>query len=331
MKSLLGHWLSFILLGAAALRASEGPATPAASAAPADSAPAASSATPAKAPEGIPSIFTCGDSTVRNNGQALGWGTAIEAFIDPAKATVKNVAHGGTSSLTYFNGDWPAVLPQIKPGDYVLLVFGINDGGLATPPGLDDDLHTRTDPRTKQESQAHTYGWYMSTMASDALAKGAHVVLLTVTARNIWTNPKATFKDADIVAQADDYDPAEDKIDHKNWGKYPEWTKAVGAKLHVPVVDLTNIETLALEKMGREAAKTNYLDHNHTTPAGAEVVAKAVVSGLRALKNSPFNALLSAKGKMVELADPKYVANNLADDHPPVIAKPGDVKPAAAK
>src|SRR5476649_400014 len=81
-----------------------------------------------------PSIFVCGDSTAKNSGNGkngspvAGWGTPIAGFFDPEKTIVKNVGHAGKSSLTYYNGDWPNVLPQIKAGDYVLLVFGINDG-----------------------------------------------------------------------------------------------------------------------------------------------------------------------------------------------------------
>ncbi len=273
--------------------------------------PAAAATSADAAPATVPSIFVCGDSTARNTGPgAQGWGTAIAAYFDPAKATIKNVAHAGTSSLTYYNGDWPNVLPQIKVGDYVLIVFGINDGGLATPGGFDDDLHERTDARSRQTSSAHTYGWYMSKMATDAQAKDAHVYLLTVTARDIWTNPKATFKDAAIISQQEGYTTAEDKIDRANWGKYPEWTKAVGTKFHLPVLDLTSLEGDQYDKIGREKIMVNYLDHNHTTPAGADLVAKIIVSGLKAFKSSPFTAMLSTEGQTIETADAKYVANN---------------------
>jgi len=299
------------------------------------SAPANTTATPAApttatASAKIPGIFVCGDSTAKNNGKgAQGWGTAIDAYIDPGKAKVNNVAHAGTSSHTYYDGDWPKVLPQIKSGDYVLIVFGINDGGLRTPPGLDDDTHEVTNARTQQVESVHTYGWYMSKMATDAQAKGAHVYLLTVTARDIWTNPKAVFRDATITSQEDGYTTAEDKVDRANWGRYPQWTKDVGAKLHLPVLDLTNIQAEKMEKMGREAVMANYLDHNHTTPAGADIVASCVVSGLKAFKNSPFTALLSQKGKDLQATDAKYVTDNLASaDVAP--AKTTDAKPATA-
>lgn len=279
---------------------------------------------------GLPTIFVVGDSTAKNNaGGAQGWGTAIEAYIDPAKAVVNNVAHAGQSSRTYYNlaSDWPRALPLIKAGDYVLLVFGINDG--STPDGLGDEVKQTTNPRTGQVEDTHTYGWYMSKMAVDAEAKGAQVYLLTVTTRNIWTNPKAKFRDATIVSQDDGYNPAEDKIERGTGnGKYTQWTKDVGAKLHVPVLDLTNLEADHYEKLGREKVMVNYLDHNHTKPAGADMVASYIISGLKAFKSSPFTAMLSEKGKAVETADAKYVSDNAVPTAP---AKTTDTSTPAVK
>ncbi len=313
------RWIipAFLMLSLALARGAETTPPPPASSVP------ASSADTDKTPATLPSIFVCGDSTAKNTGRgAEGWGTAIAAYFDPAKVTVKNVAHAGTSSRTYYDGDWPKVLPQIQKGDYVLIVFGINDGGLHTPPGLGDEV---------SDQGWHTYGWYMSKMATDSLAKGAHVYLLTVTARDIWTNPKATFKDATIVNQQDGYDPTQDRLDHANWGKYPEWTKQVGEKLHLPVLDLTPLESDTYDKLGREKVMVNYLDHNHTNPAGADIVARIIVSGLKAFKNSPFDAMLSDKGKAVEVAEMKYVFENSPDEKSTDAAKPADTaKPAAS-
>lgn len=258
---------------------------------------------PVPATAAKPVLFVCGDSTSKSPLPIQGWGTPIADYFDPAKLTINNVGHAGTSSHTYYNGDWPKVLPQIKAGDYVLEVFGINDG--STPNGLGDEVNAQG---------VHTYGWYMSKMAADALAKGAHVILLTVTTRNIWTNSKATFKDATVVSQEPGYNPAEDKIERGTAnGRYTQWTKDVGKLLHVPVLDLTNLCADKYEKMGREKVMVNYKDHNHTFPAGADIVAASIVSGLKAFKNSPFVALLSDKGKAVETADVKYVSDNLPE------------------
>lgn len=276
----------------------------------------------------VPTIFVLGDSTAHNtakgkNGeQCAGWGTPLADYFDPAKAVVSNVAHAGTSSRTYYNnpGDWPRVIPQIKSGDFVLLVFGINDGGPPTKPndrgsipGTGDETVELKKPDGSVET-AHTYGWYMSTMANAARDKGAHVYLLTVTTRNIWTNPKVKFNDATPVGSLPaDYNAKDDRIERGTLnGKYTQWTKDVGAKLHLPVFDLTNFCADKYEKMGREAVNALYSDHNHTYVPGADIVAAAVVSGLKAFPNSPFAPLLSAKGQAVAPAAASYVSANRA-------------------
>jgi lysophospholipase L1-like esterase len=196
-----------------------------------------------------PTIFVCGDSTAKNNGAGrdgtpmVGWGTPIAAFFDPAKATVSNVGHAGKSSLTYYTGDWPAVLPKIKSGDYILLVFGINDGG--TPQGLGDEVNGQG---------THTYGWYMSKMATDAQEKGAHTYFLTVTTRNIWTNsnPGVKYKDANPLAPLPaDYDPKLDKIERGTAnGRMTQTTKDVAKKLSLPVFDPHQLLRRPLRKDG---------------------------------------------------------------------------------
>jgi lysophospholipase L1-like esterase len=259
---------------------------------------------------GKPSIFVCGDSTAKNSGNGkngepvAGWGTLIAGFFDPAKVVIRNVGHAGTSSRTYYEGDWPTVLPQVRSGDFVLLVFGINDG--STPPGLGDEVITQNN------KPVHTYGWYMSKMATDAREKGAHVYLLTVTTRNVWSNPKVRFTDAtpDGPLPAD-YDPREDRIERGTGnGRFTQWTKDVGRTLHAPVFDLTNFCADKYEAMGRESVNRFYSDHNHTYLPGAEFVASSIVSGLKAFTASPFIPLLSAKGKAVETAASRYVSEN---------------------
>jgi lysophospholipase L1-like esterase len=290
-----------------------------------------------------PTIFVVGDSTAHNDGlnrrgqQMRGWGTPLANYFDPAKATVANVAHAGQSSRTYYRipNDWPRVLPLIKAGDYVLLVFGINDGGpprfiqdRGSIPGLGDETVTvgnrpprataaGATPRPQDPAQpptevVHTYGWYMSAMANEATAKGAHVYLLTVTVRNIWTNPKVTYRDGTPTAPLPaDYRPQDDRIERGTLhGQYTAWTKELGQRLHLPVLDLTNLCADLYERMGREAVNANYSDHNHTFEHGADIVAASVVAGLKAFPDSPFEPLLSAKGRAVAPAAARYVSVN---------------------
>jgi hypothetical protein len=186
----------------------------------------------------------------------------------------------------------------------VLLVFGINDG--TTPPGLGDETVVRNN------QPAHTYGWYMSKMSTGAREKGARVYLLTVTTRNIWSNPKAKFNDATPVGPLPaDYDPKQDRIERGTGnGRFTQWTKDIGQKLHLPVFDLTSFCADKYEAMEREEVTKLYSDHNHTYLRGAEFVATRIVSGLKAFKDSPFIPLLSEKGRGIETAAAKYVSDN---------------------
>lgn len=257
-----------------------------------------------------PAIFVCGDSTAKNHGpgrngeQMVGWGTPLSNYFNLDRVTINNVGHAGKSSFTYYTGDWPGVLPQIHSNDFVLLVFGINDGG--TPPGLGDETVTRNG------QPVHTYGWYMGKMATDARDKGAHVYLLTVTTRNIWSNPKLKYVDGTPAGPLpSDYDPKDDKIERGTAsGKFTQWTKDVGAKLNLPVLDLTNLLADKYEAIGREEVNKLYSDHNHTYADGAKIVAASIVSGLKAFPDSPFIPLLSTEGQAIVPADPKYILPN---------------------
>lgn len=287
---------------------------------------AAASLVAADTSAAIPSLFILGDSTARNtdkgkNGQPLaGWGTPLANYFDGAKVTVRNVAHAGQSSRTFFNhpDDWPKVLPQIKAGDFVLIDFGINDGGppymyssRGSLPGIDGETKDLPRPDGTTET-AHTFGWYMATMAKLAGDQGAHVYFLTVTTRNIWTNPKAEFKDATPVGPLPaDYNPKDDRIERGTAnGQFTQWTKTLGRKMGIPVLDLTNLCADKYEKLGREAVNALFSDHNHTYEAGADVVAATIISGLKAFPSSPFVPLLSAKGAAVLPAAAKYVETN---------------------
>jgi lysophospholipase L1-like esterase len=91
-----------------------------------------------------PTIFTIGDSTVKNgkgdgaNGQ-WGWGDPFQQYFDTTKVMVKNRALGGTSSRTFqTKGLWNEVLKELKKGDFVLMQFGHNDGG-----AINDTLRAR--------------------------------------------------------------------------------------------------------------------------------------------------------------------------------------------
>jgi len=88
-----------------------------------------------KIDQNLPTVFFIGDSTVKNGrddgaGGLWGWGNPIVASFDLKRINVQNRALEGRSSRTFITeGLWDKVLADMKPGDFVLIQFGHNDGG----------------------------------------------------------------------------------------------------------------------------------------------------------------------------------------------------------
>lgn len=223
----------------------------------------------------LPTVFIVGDSTARN-GADLGWGDHFAHFFDTSRINVANRARAGRSSRTYINeGLWAKTLSEMKPGDFLLLQMGHNDGGdlggakpRGTLKGVGDetqDVPQTTGPLSGQTETVHTYGWYMRKMIDEAKARGVHPMILTVTVRNIWT-PGAD---------------GEPHIEH-DMG-YSPFIHQIADGEHIPVIDMAALEADRLEALGQEKTAALFpKDHTHTSSEGAEANAKDVASAVRA-------------------------------------------------
>jgi len=130
----------------------------------------------------LPTLFLIGDSTVKNSWDKgsdglWGWGKPLESYFDRSRINVENQALGGTSSRSYImQGHWERVLALVKPGDYVMMQFGHNDGGgAANGRGSlrgNGDATQEVSNREVYET-VHTYGWYIRKYVADTNAKGA--------------------------------------------------------------------------------------------------------------------------------------------------------------
>ena len=234
-------------------------------------APAASNAaTTNGAPPG-PRLFLIGDSTVRNGTRGqVGWGDPLAGLFDPARITVLNRALGGRSSRTYLNeGLWEKVRAELRPGDFVLMQFGHNDGGplddaraRASLKGDGDDWQIVTNRASGRVETVHSYGWYLRKYITDAKARGASPIVLSPVPRKIWQG--------DRIARAS--------------GDYGKWAAAAAAATAVPFVDLNDRIARKYEELGREKVDKLFADeHTHTTPEGAALNAACVVEGVKAL------------------------------------------------
>src|SRR6476646_636145 len=121
-------------------------------------------------------LFIIGDSTVKNSTEGLqGWGDPIADYFDHARLRVVNRARGGRSSRTFqTEGLWDQVLKELKPGDFVLIQFGHNDGapiddekGRGSLPGLGYEFKYFDNPTTNKTESIHTFGWYMRKYIAD--------------------------------------------------------------------------------------------------------------------------------------------------------------------
>src|SRR6266446_6682121 len=234
-------------------------------------------------------LFVVGDSTANNNANgAQGWGDPFIDYFDAEKINVLTRARGGRSSRTFITeGLWDKVLSEMKKGDFVLIQFGHNDAGAINDatrargslPGLGEETQEIDNLLTKKHEVVHTYGWYLRKMIADTKAKGASPIVLSLTVRNIW-------KEGHV---------------ERGPGKFGQWAAEVAKSQQVTFIDVTKLIADRYEELGEEKVKELFAtDHTHTSPAGAELNASFVVTGLKMLKDKPLDRYLSAKGKAGE-------------------------------
>lgn len=221
-----------------------------------------------------PALHTIGDSTVRNsNKETWGWGTPIASLFDTTKIHVENNAMAGRSTRTFLSeGRWDKVLETLKPGDFVTMQFGHNDG--STPDttkagrrgvlkGTGEETKVLTWPDGKVET-VHTYGWYIRKFVRETKAKGAIPIVISMIPRNEFKNGK--------VLRAD-----------QNFGK---WAADVAKEENAFFVDLNKITADKYDAMGAEKVKAFFPgDHTHTNLEGAKINAESVVEGIKELKD----------------------------------------------
>jgi rhamnogalacturonan acetylesterase len=213
----------------------------------------------------------------------MGWGDTIKAWFDSSRITITNRALGGRSSRSYLTeGLWGKVLTDLKPGDFVLMQFGHNDGGAlddakarASLKGNGDESRAVTNKVTGAVETVHSYGWYLRKYIAEAKAKGATPIVLSLVPRKIW-------KDGKVARATKDY---------------TRWAAEAARAEGVPFVDLNDIVARHYEELGQDKVNALFADeHTHTNPEGAKLNAQSVVEGLRALKDCPLAKYLVTQG-----------------------------------
>ena len=175
-------------------------------------------------------LFLAGDSTMCDYDPAtrapqMGWGTALAALVKPG-VKVSNLAVGGKSSKSFLTDKrWDRILSSAKPGDFVVIQFGHNDGH----PGA-KNLYRRTSPDT-------TFKLYLKICIAEAKANGLIPVLCTRTA---WCR----FKDG--------------RINESGYG-YVTAARETARETGCDFVDLNAFAHERLAAMGEAEAKKLYM------------------------------------------------------------------------
>ena len=185
-----------------------------------------------------------------------GWGEFLGNYFS-SNVKILNLAISGRSTKTFIErGDWDKLL-KAKP-DYILMTLGAND----TPP-------------KKQSTDIPTYKKNLKRFAADAKAIGAKMIFVTI------NQALARSKDNKIVFPA-----------HGPYVKgrvpYCQAMREVAKELNLPCLELAENQRKIYEAMGeKEAAPlyclraTGLMDASHTSKAGAELVAKIIITELR--------------------------------------------------
>jgi len=219
---------------------------------------------PAAAPEApIVTIHLAGDSTMAEKlpekRPETGWGEKLPVHFDPARVQVRNHAKNGRSTRTFIEeGRWQVLLDALRPGDYVFIQFGHNDGSIEkkdryTPPA--------------------DYRANLARFVTDVRARDAFPVLFTPVARR-WFDGAGQLQDSH--------------------GVYPGLVRELAAAQAVPLVDMQASSAALLRQLGEQPSRALFLwvpagdvnypnglqDNTHFSPKGAEVMAGLAVDGL---------------------------------------------------
>jgi rhamnogalacturonan acetylesterase len=226
----------------------------------------------------LPTIFIVGDSTA-SNGPNLGWGDHLANYFDLTRINVANRAHAGRSSRSYMvEGAWDKVLAELKPGDYVMLQWGQNDGGdlggekprgdLRGDGDATQDVLQSVGVLAGKVETVHTYGWYNRKYVADAEAKGATPMFLSETIHNSWKPDAAGTLH---VAPEMRFGPVMWKIAQED---------------HLAFIDMAPVEAARMESVGKDKTSLWFpIDYVHTSPEGAELNAQSAMIALEIAKS----------------------------------------------
>ncbi|MFB7511911.1 MULTISPECIES: rhamnogalacturonan acetylesterase [unclassified Streptomyces] len=204
---------------------------------------------------GTRTLFVAGDSTAAQKyadaAPETGWGMALPFFLH-RELTVANHAVNGRSTKSFLDeGRLDALLPELRPGDVLLVQFGHNDSKVADP--------------TRYAAPWTAYRDNLRVFVEAARSRGALPVLATPVERRRF---------------------AADGTALRTHGDYPAAMRATALEADVPLLDIEALSLALWQRLGPEATKTYFnwtateQDNTHFNPPGAIEVARLVAAEL---------------------------------------------------
>jgi lysophospholipase L1-like esterase len=235
----------------------------------------------------LPTLIIAGDSTANKGSDAWhrGWAAVVVDYFDTDKVNVVNRARGGRSCRSFVReGLWDQLVAAVKPGDFVMIQFGHNDGGDINNangrpdlPGIGEDTQTVQRPDGTSEI-VHTFGWYIRKFIKDVQAKGGTPVVMATTPYNRWNNDIFVYE----------------------FGRMSEWARQVAEQEKVLFLNHTELICNRYTQLGEETVKDFFpADHLHTSTLGGIVNAEMFVAGVKALDIKVLVDSLNEKGKAI--------------------------------
>ncbi len=230
-----------------------------------------------------PTLYLVGDSTMAKGGggsgtngisfpvyasvllanNISGWGVYLP--YSTKNINVVNSAVAGRSARSYTDeGKFDALISKVVSGDYVVIEFGHNDGGslTTTDNGRTDCFGSGTETCTTPAGLiVQTYVTYLTNAAKSLIAKGAKVIISSPTPNNVCEGTTCSYTPSRFTA----------------------YCKQVVTNAGSSSSFVDHGQYLANEyiRLGKTAVDKFYpVDHTHTSPEGANVVAATFVKGV---------------------------------------------------
>ena len=213
-----------------------------------------------------PAVYVASDSTAQSYNASYapqqGWGNYLQNYFDDSVSVINRSIAGRSSKSFYDNGRLATILDEIKPGDYLLIDFGINDGDSSKSERYAPVCGNADNPANG------SFEYYMTFYIKGALEKGATPILMspTLSIRNQTQPFTVGYRNIDSAC------------------------KMLANKYNIPYFDLGYAMTNDFNNRDYNTVRGYYMggvnggtDFTHFTETGANIVAGIVCNGIKGL------------------------------------------------